>query len=125
MPTLRELMPKLLADGKIDPQEVDVLFDLVYSNGVVDAEEADFLVLLNRRVERPSPAFERFYFAALKRYLLSGNGLDAEKTRWLQRVVCSDSRMNNREKRLLRELKGEASQTCPEFETLYAVYGTS
>ncbi len=122
MPTLRELMPKILADGKIDPQEVETLFDLIYSDGTIDREEADFLVTLNRRIERVSPSFERFYYAALKKFMLTGGAITSEKAQWLQRVICNDSRINLREMRLLRELKGEATGTCPEFDTLHAVY---
>jgi uncharacterized tellurite resistance protein B-like protein len=122
MPTIREMMPKILSDGKIDPQEVDALSELIYADGTIDREEADFLVVLNRRIERVSPAFERFYFAALKRHVLTHGVIDAEKTDWLKRVICSDSRANSRERRLLRELRGEAVRVCPEFEELCRVY---
>lgn len=122
MPTIREMMPRILSDGKIDSQEVDALCELIYSDGTIDREEADFLVVLNRRIERPSPAFERFFFVALKRHLLSDGVINAEKTAWLKQVIWADSRANSREKRLLRELRGEAVQVCPEFEDLYKVY---
>ena len=52
MPKLRELMENLLADGKVDGQEVEALTGLLYEDGRIDRAEAEFLLGLHRRVER-------------------------------------------------------------------------
>ncbi|MBA4066597.1 MAG: hypothetical protein C0501_23410 [Isosphaera sp.] len=120
MPTLRELKEKVLADGRIDGREIEALTELIYGDGVVDREEAEFLVELHKRVERVSPGFETFFYRAIKRHVLADGAIGPEEAAWLRRVITADGRVTDREKKLLRELRGEAARTCPEFEALFA-----
>ncbi|MBX7106317.1 MAG: TerB family tellurite resistance protein [Gemmataceae bacterium] len=118
MPKLRELMAKVLADGRIDSSEIESLSELLYADGVIDWEEAQFLVNLHKSVERVSPAFEKFFYLSIKRHILHDGVIDAKETAWLRSVVFDDGRVSEREKKLIRELRGEASRVCPEFEEL-------
>ncbi len=120
MPTLRELMEKFLDDGRIDSAEIESLSDLIYSKGVIDRGEAEFLIDLHRRVERPSPGFEKFFYQAIKRHVLTDGKIDAEEAEWLREMIFADGRVDKRELKLLRELRGEATQTCSKFESLFA-----
>ncbi|MBX9584510.1 MAG: TerB family tellurite resistance protein [Gemmataceae bacterium] len=120
MPQLRALMEKFLADGKVDGREVEALGDLLPPGRAISRAEADFLVELHRRVDRVTPAFERFFFQAIKRHVLTDGAIDPEEATWLRRMVLADGRVSEREKKLLRELRGEAARTCPEFEALLA-----
>lgn len=119
MPKLRELMQDILADGKIDRLDVESLADLLYADDVIDREEVEFLVTLQKRVERFSPAFEKFFYNSIKRHLLTDGIIHAEETAWLRKIILHDGRVNEREWKLIRELRGEASQVCPEYEELY------
>lgn len=119
MPTLRELMQKLLADGRLDGAEIDALSELLYADGRIDRDEAEFLIGLHRRVERPSPGFDKFFYQAIKRHVLTDGAITAGEADWLRRMVFADGKVSERELKLLRELRGEAARTCPEFETLY------
>lgn len=118
MPKLRELMQDILADGKIDRLDVESLADLLYADDVIDREEAEFLVTLQKRVERFSPAFERFFYQSIKRHVLTDGIINAEETAWLRKIILHDGRVNEREWKLIRELRGEASEVCPEYEEL-------
>lgn len=120
MPTLRELSESLLADGRIDGREVESLTILLYEDGRISRAEAEFLVQLHRRVERASPAFDRFYHAALKRHVLADGVIGPDAAGWLRQVLPAGRRVTDAERRLLRELRGEATRTCPEFEALFA-----
>lgn len=120
MPTLRELMEKVLADGKVDGREVESLTSLLYADGRIDRAEAEFLIDLHRRVERVTPGFEKFFFQAIKRHVLTDGAIDREEAGWLRRMILADGAADEREKKLLRELKGEAARTCPEFDALFA-----
>ena len=120
MPALRELMKKYLADGKVVGHEVEALCDLIYADDAIDRQEAEFLVELHRRVERISPGFEKFVYQAIKTHVLTDGAIDAEEAAWLRRVIFADGKVSEREKKLIRELRGEATRACPEFETLYA-----
>ena len=119
MPLLRELMNKFLADGKIDSREVETLGDLLYTDGRIDRTEAEFLIELHRRVERVSAGFERFFYKAIKQHVLTDGVIDPEEAVWLRDMILADGKVDEREKKLIRELRGEASFVCPEFEGLY------
>lgn len=119
MPLLRELMNKFLADGKIDSREVETLGDLLYTDGRIDRTEAEFLIELHRRVERVSAGFERFFYKAIKQHVLTDGVIDPEEAVWLRDMILADGKVDEREKKLIRELRGEASYVCQEFEGLY------
>lgn len=122
MPQIRELMAKLLADGKIDSREIESLGELLYADRRIDRAEADFLVELHKRAERSTPGFEKFYYQAIKQHVLIDGGINRETTAWLRRAIFADSKISGREKKLLRELRGEASFACVEFEQLCKDY---
>ena len=70
-------------------------------------------------MERVTPGFEKFFYQAIKRHVLADGAIDAEEAAWLRRMVSADGKVGERETKLLRELKGEAARTCPEFEALF------
>ncbi|HEY1066040.1 MAG TPA: hypothetical protein VGE52_08015 [Pirellulales bacterium] len=119
MPSVREVMNKVLADGRVDGRELTALGDLLYGDEMIDRSEAEFLVELRSRVQRGNPAFEKFFFQAIKRHLLTDGVVDAEETAWLQRTVLSEGALKGRELKLIREVRGEADAVCDEFEFLY------
>jgi len=120
MPKLRELMQKMLSDGKVDGHGLVSLCDTLYADDKIDRQEAELLIELHKRVERVSPAFESFFYQAIKRHVLTDGKIDAEEADWLKRMIFADGRADKREKKLIRELKGEATHLCHEFEGLYA-----
>lgn len=120
MTDFRALRERILADGKIDGQEVEELRKLLHADGKIDEEEANFLVELHKRVEHTSPAFEQFFYSAIKSFVLTDGKIDAAEAAWLRRMILADGQVDDREKKLLRELKGEAKETSPEFEALLA-----
>jgi uncharacterized tellurite resistance protein B-like protein len=111
-------MAEVLADGKIDSREVESLTALLYADGVLDREEADFLVLRHKRVARVTPAFEKFVYRAIRDHVLTDGRIDSEEAAWLRQVVFADGEADEREKKLIRELRGQAGHACPEFEAL-------
>lgn len=119
MTNYRALMEKILADGKVEGHEVEQLRVLLYADGKIDRKEAEFLIELHKRVERDSPAFEKFFYAAIKQHVLHDGVIDTEEAAWLRRMIWDDGRVDEREKKLLRELKGEAKRVSPEFEALF------
>lgn len=71
-------------------------------------------------MERVAPAFEKFFYQAIKRHVLTDGAIDPEEAAWLRRMILADGKVDEREKKLLRELRGEAARACPEFEALFA-----
>ncbi|MGL4552673.1 MAG: TerB family tellurite resistance protein [Gemmataceae bacterium] len=119
MPYYRALIEKILANGKVEGQEVEELRRLLYADGKIDRREAEFLIELHKRVERVSPAFEAFFYQAIKSHVLLDGVIDAEEAGWLRRMILADGRVDEREKKLLRELKGEAKGFSPAFQALF------
>jgi uncharacterized tellurite resistance protein B-like protein len=117
---LQELERAILANGKVDGPELEALRRRVYSGGKIGRPEADFLVELYKRVQHRTPAFEQFFYQAIKDHVLAQGRIDAEEASWLRRMLFADGKIEEEERRFLHELKGEAKQVSREFETLFA-----
>ena len=121
MANLQQLMAEVLADGRIDGQEIERLHHELYADGKIDRPEADFLVELHKRVQRPAgPAWEKFFYQAIKDHILTDGSIDVEETAWLRRMLFEDGRIDDAERKFLHQLKGEAKNVCREFEALFA-----
>jgi nucleoid-associated protein YejK len=116
---LREIEQAILTTSKLDNLHLEVLRREVYVEGKVDRRMADFLVELHKRVQHLTPAFERLFYQAIKDHVLADGHIDAEEAAWLRQMLFADGKIDDRERKLLHELKGEASQVCPEFELLF------
>jgi len=120
MPELREIEQVILANGRVDGPELDALRRQLYAAGKIGRQEADFLVELYKRVQHRTPAFEQFFYQAIKDYILAHGRINAEETAWLRRMLFADGKFEDEERKFLHELKGEAKQVGPEFEALFA-----
>ncbi len=119
MLNLRKIEQDILANGKVNSHELEVLRQELYADGKIDRAEADFLVELHKRVQHLTPAFEQFFYQAIKDHILADGRIDADEAAWLRRMVFADGKIDDRERKLLHELKGEAGQVSPEFEALF------
>jgi len=119
MANLQQLMTDVLADGRIDGQAIERLRRELYADGKIDRAEADFLVELHKRVQRPTgPAWEHFFYQAIKDHVLADGSIDADETAWLRQLLWFDGEIDESERNFLHQLRGEAKQVSPEFEKL-------
>ena len=119
MPDLRQIEHDILAHGRVDGPELEVLRAPLYAGGKIERREADFLVELYKRVQRRTPAFEKFFYQAIKDHILAHGRIDAEEAAWLRRMVLANGKITDEERTFLHELKGEAGHVCPEFHALF------
>jgi hypothetical protein len=119
MMNLREIEQAILAKGRVDGPELEALRRELYAGVTIERREADFLVVLHKRVQHLTPAFERFFYQAIKSHVLAHGRINAEETAWLRRMLFADGKIDDEERKFLRELKGEAKQVSPEFEALF------
>jgi uncharacterized tellurite resistance protein B-like protein len=119
MPSLREIGERLVANGRVEGHEVRLLRELLYADGKIDRGEADFLVVVHKRVSQRSHQFEQFFYDTIKRHILQDGRIDAEEVEWLRQMIDHDGRLEDEERTFLEQLKGEAEQAGPEFEALY------
>ena len=75
MMELRQIEQVILATGKVDSHELEVLRKQIYAGGKIDRRGADFLVELHKRVQHLNPAFEQFFYQAIKDHILRRAGL--------------------------------------------------
>jgi hypothetical protein len=118
MPELRQIEHDILAHGRVAGHELEVLRRQLYAGGTIERREADFLVELHKRVQHLTPAFERFFYQAIKDHILAHGRIDAEEAAWLRRMLCADGKVKDEERTFLHELKGEAGPVCREFQVL-------
>jgi hypothetical protein len=116
---LRQIEHAILANGRVDGPELDVLRQKLYAGGKIDRPGADFLVELHKRVQHRTPAFEHFFYQAVKDHILARGRIDAEEAAWLRRMLFADGKIADEGRKFLHELKGEAKQVGPEFEALF------
>jgi hypothetical protein len=120
MAALRQIEDDILATGKVEGRELEVLRKRVYAGGKIDRQAADFLVELHKRVEHRTPAFEKFFYQAIKDHIVANGRINAEESAWLRRMIFADGEVDDEERQFLHELKGEAGhQVSPEFEALF------
>jgi hypothetical protein len=116
---LREIEQAILANGRVDGPELAALRQQLYAGGKIERPEADFLVELHKRVQHRTPAFEQFFYQAIKDHILAHGRVDAEEARWLRQMLFADGKIDDEERKFLHELKGEAEQVSPLFQLLF------
>jgi hypothetical protein len=115
----RQIEQDILANGRVDSHELEDLRRELYADGKIDRPEADFLVELHKRVQHRTPAFEHFFYQAIKDHILANGRIGAEEAAWLRQMLCDDHKQKDEERKFLHELKGEATHVSPEFEVLF------
>ncbi len=119
MKTLDQLKKEILEDGVIDAAEVKEIETVIYADGTIDQEEADFLFELNDAVSGKDndASWEALFVKAISSFVLddeeSNGEIDAEETKYLVEQIQGDGTIDTTEKALLNSLKN-ALGTLPE-----------
>jgi len=118
--TLSELKKSILADGVIDEAEVKQLRQVLYDDGKIDKEEAEFLFELNDAVsgKENHSSWETLFIEAITSFLLedetSPGEIDEEEANWLLDKIKGDGQVDGIEKALLVNLK-KKSKNFPKM----------
>lgn len=111
MKSLEQLKKELLADSVIDAAEVKELETVLFADGKIDKEEAEFLFDLNNAVSGNAnhASWETLFIKAISSFLLedenSAGEIDKEESEWLYKKVKGDGQIDAVEKNLLLHLK--------------------
>ena len=120
MSALCELKKSILEDGVIDAAEVKQLREVLYADGKIDKEEAEFLFELNDAVSGKDndPTWESLFIEAITSFLLedetSPGEIDNEEAKWLLEKIQGDGQLDKTEKALIDNLKKKA-KALPEI----------
>jgi uncharacterized tellurite resistance protein B-like protein len=116
---LRQVEQDIMSTGKVNKAELELLREALYAHGGIDRQGADFLVELHKRVQHVTPAFEHFFYQAIKDHILAHGRINAEETSWLRQMLFADGKIDDHERKFLHELKGEAKAVSPDFTALF------
>jgi len=117
----------ILADGKIDDNEIKVLKKELWEDGTIDQDEVKFLIELRNTAQKKAkakkeeinPKFEKLFFQAIEENVLKEGGINAEQVTWLREMLFADKKIDEGEKKFLNSLKKKAKTTSPEFDALF------
>jgi hypothetical protein len=119
MADLKKLKATVLADGRVDDDDVQVICRELYAGGTIGKEEVEFFVALRNEARAVCQVFEELFFEALKLHVLADGAIDADEAAWLRQTLLADGQVDEPEKQFLRELRQEARHVSPEFQQLY------
>ena len=114
MKTLELLKNELLADGIIDVGEVKELEEVLYTDGIIDKNEADFLFELNNAVsgKKNAPEWKEFFVNAITSFVLdddqSNGEVDDNEAQYLYDQIKGDGKIDDVEKALLENIKAKS-----------------
>jgi hypothetical protein len=119
---LSELKDDILRDGIVDANEAATLRERLFADGRIDREEADLLFEINDAVSGKAndPAWQKLFVNALTLHVLSDEAtpgaVDADETAYLKGRIQSDGKVDAAELALLVNIVAKAKTTTEEFQ---------
>jgi uncharacterized membrane protein YebE (DUF533 family) len=126
MKTLETLKNEILADGIIDAAEVAEVREVLFADGSIETEEAEFLFEINNAVSgnQNHPSWSDLFIEAISSYLLddakSQGEIDADEAEWLFEKINGDGMIDELERTLLLNLKSKVKSFPSKLESLFS-----
>lgn len=124
MKSLETLKKEILEDGIIDSGEVKEIETVIYADGTIDKEEADFLFDLNDAVSGKNNAssWKDLFVKAISSFVLdddeSNGEIDEDEASYLYSQIQGDGKIDDVEKALLLSLKNTLGSLPESLEKL-------
>ena len=124
MANLEQLKKELLADGIIDSEEVKTIKAVIYEDGKIDKDEADFLFELNDAVsgKENAPEWKDLFVYAITAFVLedevSPNEIDEDEAEYLYNQIKGDGQVDDIERALLENIKAKAKSFPAKLASL-------
>ena len=116
MDNLEYLRKEIVASGSITAGDVSALCEIVYSDGKVEREEAEFLFKLRKELNDYGNLREwnNFFIQAICDFVLDNNrfpnAIDDKEATWLIDQIGEDGIIDDVEQKLLKRLSKEAKR---------------
>jgi hypothetical protein len=126
---LADVVKSILADGIIDDAEINALKNRLYADGKIDTEEAEALFQINDAAKGKSNSAEwnKFFADAISDYLLrdekSPGIIDDDEAKWLIAKIERDGEIDDNEKFLLKTIKEKATSLPPTLREKLKTWG--
>jgi len=124
MKSLEELKKAVLEDGVIDAAEVKEIEQVIYADGSIDREEADFMFELNDAVSGNAnhPSWTDLFVKAISSHVLDDEGstgsIDEEEADYLLSQIQGDGQIDATERALLVSLKASLGKLPAQLNGL-------
>lgn len=124
MKSLETLKKEILEDGIIDAGEVKEIETVIYADGTIDKEEADFLFDLNDAVSGKDndSSWKDLFVKAISSFVLdddeSNGEIDEDEASYLHNQIQGDGKIDDVEKALLVSLKKTLGTLPDSLENL-------
>lgn len=126
---LQELKTAVLADGKVDADEVAKLNTVIFGDGKVDREEADVLFEINDKVsgQQNDAGWDDLFVKAVSDHVLSDettpNVIDEGEADYLISKCMADGKVDDLEKKLLANIKAKATTVHEKLQAKFTEFG--
>ncbi len=120
MKSLEQLKNEILEDGIIDAAEVKEIEAMIYADGTIDKEEADFMFAVNDAVSGKDNdnSWGDLFVKAISSFVLddedSNGEVDEEEAAYLVEKIQGDGEIDATEKSLLLNLKNVLGANFPK-----------
>lgn len=95
----RDLAAQAAADGTISSEEILILRRAGWSDGKIDADEAEAIFAVNHRIREPTPAWTDFFVEALGEFIVNGaepaGHVDEARAGWLMAHIDRDGALES------------------------------
>ncbi len=124
MSALESLKKEILEDSIIDNAEVIKIESIIFEDGKIDKEEADFLFELNDAVSGNDndTSWKDLFVKAISSFVLDDDGsngaIDADEEKYLFEKIQGDGTIDLIEKELLVHLKSRVGNLPKSLENL-------
>jgi len=110
----------ILRDQTISSFEAQILEEEIVADGKVDRQELEFLQDLRRSARQVAAEFDQFFFRILKKLVLADGVISDAEATWLRGIILADGQVSAPEARFLRELRNEAKSWGAAFDQLWS-----
>jgi hypothetical protein len=122
MSKLRDVKARILIEGedlRIDDNDVALIRECLPADGSVSPDDLTVLAEMRREARAVCPDFDRLFFPAFKARLLADGRISPYEQFEILRLIYGGGGIDPAERAFLRELREEAREVTPEFDTLY------
>lgn len=126
---LSEIVKAILEDGIIDDTEVTQLRTRLFADGIIDKEEAEALFEINDAIKgrANSPAWVKLFVNGIGDFLLKDEHslgvVDDEEALWLIGKLEGDGEIDANERALLATLKAKATSLPANLQAKLKTWG--
>lgn len=112
------LVTTIIADGKVDANEVSDLRTKFYEDGKIDRDECDAIFQINDAVSgaENDPGWDELFSDIVSDHICADGKLDEEEANYLMAKMMADGGVDAPERMALVKIRAKATEIFPAFD---------